>query len=180
MIDLPGIEPFKGAQAGIASLLGEVGRNGMSSEEKLLLNVIYPQTQWLPLDQNRAWNWSASKGSEPPDFSDFGLTPMLLITRGKRTSFYLPNNPKLCLQLFNKAKIISQSFLFSGSPQPSARGVDYSALTLFVQPHSGSEIVTKLFKLLCVWGGSNQHFCSSIQIKNLISCYNEPIQSYIY
>lgn len=56
MTDLPGIQPFKGAQAGIASLLGEVGCNGMSSEEKVLLNVIYPQTQSLPLDQNRAWN----------------------------------------------------------------------------------------------------------------------------
>lgn len=127
-----------------------------------------------------AWNRSPSKGSEPTDFSDFGLTPMLLITRGKRTSFYLPNNPKPCLQLFNKAKIISWSVLFLAHPSPGPVEWIILLLTLFVQPHSGSEIVTKLFKLLCVWGGSNQHFCSSIQIKNLISCYNEPIQSYIY
>lgn len=134
-----------------------------------------------------AWNWRPSKGSVSTEFSDFGLTPVLLITRGKRPSFHLANNPKPCLQLFNKAKKkkkkISQSFfLFLARPSPVPVEWIILLLTLFVQPHSGNEIVTKLFKLLCVCGEDQTGvvFCSSIQIKNLISCYNEPIQSYIY
>lgn len=44
---------FKGAQGGIASLLGEAGWHGMSSEDKVLLNAIHTQTQWLPLGKTQ-------------------------------------------------------------------------------------------------------------------------------
>lgn len=119
---------FKGAQGRIASLLGEVGWHGMSSEDKVLLNAIHTQTQRLPLGKTQEPGTEVHQKAQcPTDLSDFGLTPTLLITRGKRTSFYRPNNPKPCLQLFNKAKIISRSFLFLDHPQPMARGVDYSA-----------------------------------------------------
>lgn len=59
------------------------------------------------------------------------------------------------MQLFDKAKIISQSFLWLAHPSPVPVEWIILLLTLFVLPHSGSEIVTKLFKLLCV-GGEDQ------------------------